>query len=266
MRSFTARSISGPRRPLRHLLELIAKVVFGVLLSTIVICAPLPAVPEDSAPAVAPSSTPAARPVVTPVATPAAAPAAGLTATPIAAPVAAPAAGSTATPVAAAPAAPAGPAAIPVASPPAAHIVEPTAAPLSAPTLTQDATVTRSVTDADLEYYALELNLDWTIVEEARNSSAQAAKDIDEAKELQKDDILTKLALRSDKRTAEILKLKTIRDNLAKQSLGVRDFVELAKEKLADMLRYPLILRDPESAGEARVLAEEFCVSLDERT
>jgi hypothetical protein len=25
-------------------------------------------------------------------------------------------------------------------------------------------------------------------------------------------------------------------------------------------------LRDPKSAGEARVLAEEFCVSLDERT
>ena len=31
-----------------------------------------------------------------------------------------------------------------------------------------------------------------------------------------------------------------------------------------DALRYPLILRDPESAGEARVLAEKFCVSLDE--
>jgi hypothetical protein len=29
-------------------------------------------------------------------------------------------------------------------------------------------------------------------------------------------------------------------------------------------LRYPLILRDPESASEGRVLAEKFCVSLDE--
>jgi hypothetical protein len=32
----------------------------------------------------------------------------------------------------------------------------------------------------------------------------------------------------------------------------------------ASVLRYPLILRDPESASEGRVLAEKFCVSLDE--
>ena len=42
--------------------------------------------------------------------------------------------------------------------------------------------------------------------------------------------------------------------------------IGLGQKKPVVPLRYPLILRDPESAGEARVLAEEFCVSLDERT